>query len=150
MNDIEAAEFNTLKHNLSMAEYKIEKLEKELKFWKYDIIPDQETEEILNWFTQEGQKHDDEFNYSKFMDGVNKLRVRNRMMSAEILRTKDRDIYLAGYNILKARWEMETGMINQILDGDFQPVSSDYDYMTDLVEKINNLFQDRQKDRQKF
>lgn len=60
----------------------------ELHFWKYEIRTNEEIAANLNWLAAEGQKHDEAFDYTRFMECVNQFRVQNQMQSAELTRVK--------------------------------------------------------------
>ena len=42
-----------------------------------------------------------------------------------------------------SRWQLETSIINDILDGKYEPVGTDFDYETDLTHKIQKMMENK-------
>lgn len=41
------------------------------------------------------------------------------------------------------RWHLETSIINDILDGEYDPISTDFDYETPLTDRIQKMMQNK-------
>lgn len=79
-------------------------------------------------------------------DAVNLLRKYDELDRQNTLLIEENEALKKELQFLRSqnsRWQLETSIINDILDGQYEPFGTDFDYETDLTHKIQKMMENK-------